>query len=150
MKVVVQRVREASVSVEGRVIASTGKGFLCLAGIGRKDTPEDALRLAGKTAGLRVFEDCFGRMNLDIKQICGEILSVPQFTLLGRTEKGNRPSFDDAAGPEKAAELWEQYNNFLAESGIPVGRGEFGKHMEISLLNDGPVTIILESGGKTP
>ncbi len=145
MKVLVQRAGKAIVKTGGGVRASIGPGLLCLVGIGKEDSEEDAASLAGKTAGLRIFDDGSGRMNLDIRQIRGEILSVPQFTLFGRLKKGNRPSFDDAAAPETALELWERYNGFLAESGITVKKGAFGEHMEITLVNDGPVTIMLDS-----
>ncbi len=150
MKVVVQRAGKASVKTSGRVRASIGPGLLCLVGIGKEDSDEDAASLAKKTAGLRIFDDGSGRMNLDIKQVRGEILSIPQFTLLGRMKKGNRPSFDDAAEHDKALRLWERYNDCLSESGIPVRKGQFGEHMAITLVNDGPVTIILESREKTP
>ena len=145
MRVVVQRVAKAGVKVDGQVTASTGCGLLCLVGIGRNDTEENAEYLAVKTANLRIFEDDCGKMNLSIRQAGGEILSVPQFTLLGRLKKGSRPSFDEAAEPAKALALWEAYNSFLVREGIPVQKGSFGDHMEVSLINDGPVTIILKS-----
>jgi D-aminoacyl-tRNA deacylase len=145
VKVVVQRAGKASVKTRGAVRASIGPGLLCLVGVGKEDSEEDAASLAGKTAGMRIFDDGSGRMNLDIKQIRGEILSIPQFTLFGRLKKGNRPSFDDAAHPEAALELWERYNGFLAEYGIAVKKGAFKEHMEITLVNDGPATIILDS-----
>ncbi len=146
MRVVVQRAAKACVKVGGQVTASTGCGLLCLVGIGKNDTEEDAEYLAVKTAKLRISEDDRGKMNLSIRQTGGEILSVPQFTLLGRLKKGSRPSFDEAAEPEKALALWEAYNAILAREGITVKKGSFGDHMEVSLINDGPVTIILESG----
>ena len=149
MKVVIQRVNNAEVKTANGKISSMGKGLLCLVGIDRNDVPEDAAFLAGKTAGLRIFEDSCGKMNLNVKQAGGGILSVPQFTLLGFLKKGNRPSFDAAAPPEKARGLWEQYNSFLISENLPLHRGAFGEHMEVKLTNCGPVTIILESGGSS-
>ncbi len=144
MRIVLQRVKEASVAVDGKVIASIGKGFLLLVGVSRDDTERIAEPMARKISSLRVFEDSEGKMNLDIRETEGEVLSVPQFTLLGNTEKGNRPGFDNAAEPEKAKAIWESFNSHLESGGIKVSGGEFAAHMEVSLVNDGPVTFVLE------
>lgn len=145
MRVVLQRVREAAVTVRGQYINSIGKGLLLLVGIGRGDSVKTVRAMAQKISKLRVFEDKDGKMNLDVIQAVGKILSVPQFTLLGDTSKGNRPGFDDAAFPEDAMVLWEEFNKSLKGKKILVKEGEFGAHMEIRLVNDGPVTFILDS-----
>ena len=113
MKVVLQRVKEAQVKVDEKEIASMSRGFLLLVGIGKDDTLENAENLAKKISKLRVFEDANGKMNLDIREIKGEVLSVPQFTLLADTKKGNRPGFDNAASPAEAEKLWKKFNHFL-------------------------------------
>ncbi|MGB2630734.1 MAG: D-aminoacyl-tRNA deacylase [Candidatus Omnitrophota bacterium] len=151
MKVVLQRVKEASVSVGGAQKSSIGKGFLLLVGIGRTDKLDVVKKMARKISKMRIFEDENGKMNLDLIQAGGEILSVPQFTLLADTRKGNRPGFDDAADPGEAEALWKMFNHSLRDENVSVKEGEFGAHMEINLINDGPVTIILElnaGGGK--
>lgn len=145
MRVVIQRAGKAGVTTGDGKDARIGPGLLCLVGVAEDDDPSDAQALAKKTSRLRVFEDGSGRMNLDIGQTGGEVLSIPQFTLLGSLKKGSRPSFDQAAGPEKALELWELYNQALAREGLPVQKGFFGEHMKVSLVNEGPVTIILDS-----
>ncbi|MGB2599420.1 MAG: D-aminoacyl-tRNA deacylase [Candidatus Omnitrophota bacterium] len=145
MRVVLQRVREAAVTVRGQYINSIGKGLLLLVGIGRGDSVKTVRAMAQKISKLRVFEDKDGKMNLDVIQAVGKILSVPQFTLLGDTSKGNRPGFDGAAFPEDAVVLWEEFNKSLKGKKILVKEGEFGAHMEIRLVNDGPVTFILDS-----
>ena len=145
MRIVLQRVKEASVAVDGQEKQAIGKGFLLLVGIGRDDILEAIERMAEKIRKIRIFEDEDGKMNLDLIQAVGEVLSVPQFTLLGHTDKGNRPGFDNAASPEKAKALWEKFNEALKDRGVPVKEGEFGAHMEISLVNDGPVTFVLDS-----
>ncbi|MFQ5952237.1 MAG: D-aminoacyl-tRNA deacylase [Candidatus Omnitrophota bacterium] len=145
MRVVVQRVKEASVSVDGKVKNSIGKGLLLLVGVSKIDRPEDADRMAQKIRKLRVFEDKQGKMNLDLVQTGGEVLSVPQFTLLADTKKGNRPGFDNAADPSEAKALWERFNEALRREQATVKEGEFGAHMEINLVNDGPVTFVLDS-----
>jgi D-tyrosyl-tRNA(Tyr) deacylase len=149
MKTVVQRVLKAQVSVEGKVISRIGKGLLLLVGVGKDDTKEDVKYLAGKIANLRIFGDDAGKTNLNIKQTGEEILSVPQFTLFANTKKGNRPSFGDAAASETAAELWEELNAGLRNENIPVQEGRFGSHMLVELVNDGPVTLLIDtqSGG---
>ena len=144
MRVVLQRVTEASASSEGQETSSIGSGLLLLIGIGKSDNQETSGEMAKKIRNLRVFEDEDGKMNLDIIQAAGEVLSVPQFTLLGETKKGNRPGFDAAAAPAEAKALWKYFNDELNSRGIKVFEGMFGKHMSVSLINDGPVTFILE------
>ena len=145
MRVVLQRVKEAAVTVGGKEIASTGRGFLLLVGVSKEDTPDAAEAMAKTIGKLRVFEDENGKMNLYILQAEGEVLSVPQFTLLADTTKGNRPGFDNAASPEEAKALWEEFNKALEGENVSVKKGDFGAHMEISLVNDGPVTFVLDS-----
>ncbi len=116
-----------------------------LVGVGKDDTSETVERMARKITKIRTFEDEHGKMNLDIVSVAGKVLSVPQFTLLGRTEKGNRPGFDDAAPPVEAEALWKKFNDELRCGEIPVEEGMFGAHMEIRLVNDGPVTFVLDS-----
>ncbi|MCK4852375.1 MAG: D-tyrosyl-tRNA(Tyr) deacylase [Candidatus Omnitrophica bacterium] len=144
MKIVLQRVKKAAVRVDGEEKASIGKGLLLLVGIGREDTPETVEHMAGKISRLRVFEDTGGKMNLDISQVSGEILSVSQFTLLADIAKGNRPGFDEAAPPEIARKYWEGFNGSIRRRGIPLKEGEFGARMDVSLVNDGPVTIVID------
>jgi len=149
MRIVVQRVKSASVSVSGQMVNSIQKGFMILVGIRDTDTLEDAKYLAKKVAKLRIFTDEFDKLNLDINQIDGEILSVSQFTLYGDASDGNRPSFTKAMRPEPANLLYQQFNHEL-ESYLhhPVKTGIFQTDMEVSLINDGPVTILLESKEK--
>ena len=142
---VLQRVKEASVRVDDRVIASIGTGLLLLVGIEKGDTGIIAERIAGKISRLRVFADLNGKMNLDIRQVEGEVLSVSQFTLAGDISKGNRPSFDNAGTPQEAERLWRRFNDVLVNIGIAVGLGKFGAHMEVGLVGDGPVTFIVNS-----
>lgn len=146
MRVVIQRVKSADVKVDGNVISSIGKGFLLLVGISKTDTERQIGEMAKKIPYLRVFEDENGKMNLSLKDVGGEILSVSQFTLYGDTSRGRRPGFERAAGRDTAIELWNKFNQILRESGITVKEGIFGEHMEVSLVNDGPVTIIMEEG----
>ena len=136
MKVLLQRVRSASVAVGGERVSGIGPGLLLLVGVGHGDTRETARELASKAAGLRIFSDEAGRFNLSLVDIGGDALVVSQFTLLGDTRRGRRPSFTDAAPPELA--------RALEEKGIPTSRGRFGAHMLVELLNDGPVTLLLE------
>ena len=144
MKLVVQRVKNASVEVERKIVGSIEKGYLVLLGVTHTDTKETADYLVKKLCNLRVFEDENGKMNLNIKQIGGSLLIVSQFTLYGDCSEGNRPSFTNAAKPEMANELYEYFCNKCLENNINVERGIFGADMKVSLLNDGPVTIILE------
>lgn len=146
MRLVIQRVKEASVSIDGEKVSAIGKGLLVLVGVETGDTEEDVKWLVGKTAGLRIFDDENGVMNKSIQDIDGEALAVSQFTLTASTRKGNRPSYIRAAGHELAVPLYEKYCDLLAEAlGKPVGRGVFGADMKVALVNDGPVTIIIDS-----
>lgn len=146
MRVVVQRVSEASVTVDGKCISSIGKGLLILVGVENGDTESDAAWLASKTAGLRIFDDSDGVMNLSVKDIGGELLAVSQFTLTASTRKGNRPSYIRAAGHELAVPMYEKYCSLLSEAAAkPVLKGIFGADMKVSLINDGPVTIIMDT-----
>ena len=146
MRVVLQRVTSASVHVRGEVVAQIGVGFLLLVGIGRSERQGEAGRLAEKIAGLRVFEDDEGRTNRSLSDVDGEILLVPQFTLYGDVRKGKRPSWDGAAPPEEARLAIEAFATALIEHGAVVQQGAFQEHMEVSLVNDGPLTLVLESG----
>ncbi|MDZ8118996.1 D-aminoacyl-tRNA deacylase [Pontiella agarivorans] len=148
MKLVVQRVKRASVTVEGEKISEIGRGLLVLCGVGHDDTECDARFLARKTANLRIFEDEAGKMNRSVKDVGGEILSVSQFTLYGNCAKGNRPSFIDAARPEPGEALFNAYVQALEKIGFFPKTGKFGADMKVDLLNDGPVTLILESSGR--
>ncbi|PBQ33254.1 D-tyrosyl-tRNA(Tyr) deacylase [Sphingobacteriaceae bacterium] len=149
MRLLIQRVAEASVTIEGQIHASIQKGLLILAGIEEADTEEDLLYLVAKAVNMRIFSDADGKMNLDVKQVGGEILVVSQFTLHASTKKGNRPSFIKAARPDQAIPLYE---SFLSELGLALGKpcksGVFGADMRIGLVNEGPVTIILDSKNK--
>jgi D-tyrosyl-tRNA(Tyr) deacylase len=145
MRVLIQRIKEASLTVEQEIVAETGKGLLLFAGIGKGDSLEDIEYLSQKIGKLRIFGDADEKMNLNIKQAGGTILSVSQFTLYADTGKGNRPGFDQSASPEKARELWNTFNNALRACGIEVKEGIFATHMEVGLINDGPVTIWLDS-----
>jgi D-tyrosyl-tRNA(Tyr) deacylase len=145
MRVLVQRVAQATVSVDGRTVGAIGRGFLCLVGVTHADTEQEATRLAAKTARLRVFEDEGGLMNLALADVGGEVLAVSQFTLYADARKGNRPSFTDAAGPELGERLYEAFLDALHAEGVPVQTGVFGARMQVQLINDGPVTILLEA-----
>lgn len=146
MRLVIQRVREASVSIDGEKVSAIGNGLLVLVGVETGDTEEDVKWLVGKTAGLRIFDDENGVMNRSIQDIDGEALAVSQFTLTASTRRGNRPSYIRAAGHELAVPLYEKYCDSLTEAlGKPVGRGVFGADMKVALVNDGPVTIIIDS-----
>jgi D-tyrosyl-tRNA(Tyr) deacylase len=143
MKAVVQRVSEARGRVRGEVVGEIGAGLCVLLGVARGDGPEQAERLAGKVARLRVFEDEAGRFDRSLLDVGGEALVISQFTLLADTAKGNRPSFTEAAPPEEAEPLYERFCEELGRLGVPVASGVFGARMEIELTNDGPVTIVL-------
>jgi D-aminoacyl-tRNA deacylase len=145
MRVVIQRVTEASVTVEGNVTGAIGRGLLVLIGVGHSDTAETAETLAAKIAKLRIFSDEAGKMNLSVQDVAGSVLAVSQFTLLADTRKGNRPSFIDAAPPEKGNELYEVFCRAMARQGVPVAKGIFGAHMDVRLANDGPVTIVMDA-----
>ena len=144
MRAVVQRVSEASVRIAGETVGKIGKGFLILLGVTEGDTPELCSYLAEKCAGLRVFTDENDKMNLGLKDINGELLIVSQFTLYADCSSGNRPSFINAAKPEQAEELYEYFCEQCEQNNIKVEKGIFGADMKVSLLNDGPVTIIME------
>ena len=144
MRAVIQRVSEASVTVDGHVTGSVGRGLLVLVGVGHADTPETAAAMAGKVARMRIFSDAEGKMNLSVQDVGGGVLAVSQFTLLADARKGNRPSFIDAAPPEQANALYEAFCQALAALGVPVAKGIFGAHMDVRLVNDGPVTIVLD------
>jgi D-tyrosyl-tRNA(Tyr) deacylase len=144
VRAVVQRVREASVTVDGEPVAAVGPGLAVLLGVAEGDTPEEAESLAGKIARLRIFANDEGRFDRSLLDVGGEALVVSQFTLIADTRKGNRPSFTEAAAPEAAEPLYERFCAALGEAGVRVGRGTFGARMEVALVNDGPVTIIVE------
>lgn len=145
MKALLQRVAAASVSVDEELIADIGKGLLVLLGVEKGDTGGDLDYIAGKIRNLRIFEDEAGKMNLAIIDVAGEALVVSQFTLAADCRKGNRPSFDNAEDPERAEEMYREMVNKLSGDGIRVSEGRFGAHMKIRLINDGPVTILLDS-----
>ncbi len=145
MRVVVQRVKEASVQVDKKIVSKIEKGFLLLVGIRKDDTLKEIEYVAKKVGKLRIFDDSDGKLNLGIKEIDGEILSISQFTLYGETHKSNRPGFSLAMEYEKANQLYLKFNEILRkEFKINVLPGVFGAHMDVSLINDGPVTIIIE------
>ncbi len=145
MKAVIQRVQHASVVVDGETVGQIGVGLLVLLGVGRDDTEDDVRYVARKVAEMRIFSDAEGKFNLALSDIGGPILLVSQFTLYADTRKGRRPSFTGAAAPELAEALVERCAQFWREAGITVQTGRFGAHMDVSLLNDGPVTIILDT-----
>ncbi|MCR8644100.1 D-aminoacyl-tRNA deacylase [Paenibacillus sp. N1-5-1-14] len=145
MRVVIQRSKEAKVTVDGQVVGQIDRGLVLLVGITHDDTIEDAKYVADKIAGLRIFEDEAGKMNESIMQIGGQILSISQFTLYGDCRKGKRPSFIAAARPEQAQPLYDQFNDLLRAQGLQVETGVFGAMMDVSLTNWGPVTIVLDT-----
>ena len=145
MRAVVQRVRHAQVTVDGEVTGHIERGLLVLLGVAQVDTQADADYLAEKVAGLRIFEDAVGKMNLAVPEISGGVLVVSQFTLYGDVRRGKRPSFDAAARPELAQELYEYFVAALRNRGLPTETGRFQANMQVELSNDGPVTILLDS-----
>ena len=145
MRVVVQRVTSAKVDVEGKTVGMIGNGLLLLIGVAQDDTREDVEFVAGKCANLRIFEDDQDKMNRSLLEVGGEILAISQFTLLGDTRKGRRPSFIDAADPEKGNTLYDYFIECLKKEGIHVEKGIFGAMMDVQLTNRGPVTLIVES-----
>lgn len=145
MRIVIQRVSEAEVKIDGKTTGKAGKGLLLLVGFAIDDNITDIEYLVEKVLNLRIFEDEKGKMNLSVLDINGDILSVSQFTLYGDIRKGRRPSFSQAAEPEKANSFYEKFNEELKESGLNIETGVFGGDMKVSLLNDGPVTILLDS-----
>jgi D-tyrosyl-tRNA(Tyr) deacylase len=150
MRAVVQRVLRSSVTVDGEIVGQIERGLLVLLGVHRNDTPEQARWLADKVAGLRIFQDADGKMNVSVQDAGGGVLAVSQFTLYGDCQKGRRPSFIDAAQPETAQPLYEQFTNHLRALGIPVATGRFGADMQVELVNDGPVTIIIDTPHAAP
>jgi D-tyrosyl-tRNA(Tyr) deacylase len=145
MRACVQRVSRASVTVEGQVVGQIGRGLLVLLGVAQGDEEKDARYLADKVVGLRVFEDDQGKMNRSLREAGGSLLVVSQFTLLGDVRKGRRPSFIDAAPPEEANRLYEVFAAAVASHGVQVATGRFQAHMDVELVNDGPVTLLLDS-----
>ncbi len=146
MKAVIQRVLKSSVSVDGKVVGSSGKGYMILVGVAKGDTEKQADLLAKKTASLRVFEDDMGKMNLSVLDVEGDILAISQFTLCADCKKGNRPSFTPSEEPVRANELYELYCQKLSEYGVKrVEKGVFGADMKVELVNDGPVTICFDT-----
>ena len=146
MRIVIQRVKEASVAVAGEVIGQIGHGMMVLVGVEEGDTDDDCRWLAAKTVALRIFDDENGVMNRSVADVGGNVLAVSQFTLTASTRKGNRPSYIRAAGHDLATRLYEQYAELVAQAlGRPTAMGRFGANMQVSLVNDGPVTIIIDS-----
>ncbi len=145
MRAVIQRVKSAKVCVDGRVTGKIGKGLLVLLGVGKGDGEGDLSFLTSKIPELRIFEDASGKFNLSLREIGGEMLVVSQFTLYGDCRKGRRPSFTDAEDPTQAKNLYERFISKLKEQGIPIQTGEFQARMEVHLINDGPVTLLLDS-----
>jgi len=145
MKIVIQRVSEASVKVDGKIVGEIGKGLMLLAGVDENDEKADADWLVQKVLNLRIFGDEEGKLNLSVKDISGEILCISQFTLIADYKKGNRPSFIKAAKPDKAIPLFDYFKEEIAKSGLKTESGIFGADMKVSLINDGPVTIVMDS-----
>jgi D-aminoacyl-tRNA deacylase len=145
MRIVLQRVKSASVAVNGKIVSSVKSGFLILVGVSRGDTAEQAEYLAGKVSKFRIMDDPDGKMNLSLLTAGGEILSISQFTLADPVLKGNRPGFSSAAFPDDAEKIWKGFNSSLRKFGIEVKEGIFGCHMEVALVNDGPVCFVLDS-----
>lgn len=148
MKVVIQRVSEASVTVGGQIVGAISNGLLLLIGIDEQDDEKDANWLVQKILNLRIFSDAEGKMNLSVQDIQGEILCISQFTLIAEYKKGNRPGFSKAAKPEQAIPLFEYFKNEISKSGLKTESGLFGADMKVSLLNNGPVTIVMDSKTK--
>lgn len=145
MRAVVQRVKESKVEVDGKVIGSIGSGLLVLLGVGKEDDEKDVKYLVEKILNLRIFDDESGKMNLSLLDVKGELLVVSQFTLYGDCRRGRRPSYSESAPPENAKKLYEKFVEFSKNYGIKVETGEFGANMQVSLVNDGPVTLLLDS-----
>ena len=144
MKFVIQRVSNASVSIDGNVVGKIGKGYMILIGIGKEDTTKEADRLVDKMLKMRIFDDADGKTNLSLADVGGELLLISQFTLYADTSRGNRPSFSGAARPDLAIPCYEAFVSRLREHGIPTYTGEFGAEMHVDIQNDGPVTLMLE------
>jgi D-tyrosyl-tRNA(Tyr) deacylase len=148
MRGVIQRVSQAKVIVAGQTVGQIGRGLLVLLGVGRGDTPQDAEYLARKVAALRVFSDPQGKMNLALAEVSGEVLAISQFTLYADTRKGNRPSFTQAAAPDEGKRLYAHFCDALTQLGLQVETGVFQADMQVHLVNDGPVTVVLESADR--
>ncbi|MBF7094342.1 D-tyrosyl-tRNA(Tyr) deacylase [Streptococcus sp. HF-1907] len=144
MKIIIQRVSQASVSIDGNVAGAIDQGLMLLVGVGPDDIAEDLAYAVRKIINMRIFSDADGKMNLSIQDIKGSILSISQFTLFADTKKGNRPAFTGAAKPDLASQFYDDFNTELAKT-VPVERGVFGADMQVSLVNDGPVTIVLDT-----
>lgn len=144
MKVVIQRVSKASVSIDGEIVGQIGQGLLLLVGVGPDDNQVDLDYAVRKIINMRIFSDASGKMNLSVEDVAGSILSISQFTLFADIKKGNRPAFTGAAKPDLASQMYDAFNQALAQY-VPVAKGEFGADMQVSLVNDGPVTIILDT-----
>lgn len=144
MKIVIQRVQKASVAIEDRTVGAINQGLLLLVGVGPEDTREDLDYAVRKIVNMRIFSDEAGKMNLSVKDVSGQVLSISQFTLFADTKKGNRPAFTGAAKPDMANQFYDDFNESLSIH-VPVERGQFGADMQVSLVNDGPVTIILDT-----
>ena len=145
MRAVLTRVKSASVTIDGQVVGQIGNGFLILLGVGPEDTEKECRYLAEKALGLRIFEDENGKMNVGLDQIGGQVLVVSQFTLYGNCRKGRRPSFTEAAGPELGNAMYEKFLSICEELGFPPQHGQFGADMKVESINDGPVTLILDT-----
>ena len=145
MRAILTRVTSASVTIEGQTVGQIGKGFLILLGVGPNDTEKECRYLAEKALGLRIFEDANGKMNLGLDSVGGQVLVVSQFTLYGNCRKGRRPSFTEAAGPALGNELYEKFLSICTELGFPPQHGQFGADMKVASVNDGPVTLILDT-----
>ena len=145
MRAVLTRVKSASVTIDGQCVGSIGRGFLILLGVGPNDTQRECRYLAEKALGLRIFEDENGKMNLGLEAVQGEVMVVSQFTLYGNCRKGRRPSFTDAAGPELGNEMYEKFLSICQELGYPPQHGRFGADMKVESINDGPITLILDT-----
>lgn len=144
MKVVIQRVTKASVSIDGEIVGQIGQGLLLLVGVGPDDNQVDLDYAVRKIINMRIFSDASGKMNLSVEDVAGSILSISQFTLFADVKKGNRPAFTGAAKPDLASQMYDAFNQALAQY-VPVAKGKFGADMQVSLVNDGPVTIILDT-----
>ena len=145
MRAVLTRVKSASVTIDGACVGSIGKGFLIMLGVGPNDTERECRYLAEKALGLRIFEDENGKMNLGLEAVQGEVMVVSQFTLYGNCRKGRRPSFTDAAGPELGNAMYEKFLSVCEELGYPPQHGRFGADMKVESINDGPITLILDT-----
>ena len=145
MRAVIQRVSEAKVEVEGKVVGQVGRGLLVYLGVAKEDTEADAAFMADKLVNLRIFADEAGKMNRSVMEIGGGVLLISNFTLQGDCRKGRRPGFDAAADPQLAEPLYEEVAELMARAEVPVGKGSFGAHMQVTSINDGPVTFLLDS-----